>query len=954
MTEDERTDRWPTIERLYLAALERAPVERHAFLEEACAGDAALRREIESLLRFEGAAEAFIEEPAVAMIAADVTAAHQACPAAGLIGQNIGDYHVMARIGRGGMGEVYRAHDTRLGRDVAIKVLPADSSPDADRLWRLQREARLLASLNHPNIGAIYGLEGTAAAPALVLELIEGATLGDLIARTSGRGMKIAEALPIARQIAGALEAAHEKGVIHRDLKPANVKLTADGTVKVLDFGVAKLSGQHDEGDRAENVLQGSATRHGVIVGTPSYMSPEQARGESVDKRCDIWAFGCVLFEMLTGRAVFEGATTADTLAAVLEREPDWTSLPASTPPEIRRLLARCLERSPKRRLRDIGDAHLELEDDSHAPSMEPRANRRRAIPWLLTGAGASLLIISGMLWERPAPIPQRVEFALDPPVGHALVDVPVPSPDGSRVLVLARASSGETSLWVRNIEASSLRRIPGTENAAFPFWAPDGQSIGFAIAGMLKRTTLSGNAIQNITPVDPYPLGATWNRGDVIVFTPTNKTPLYRVQAGGTGLAQLTSLNLERRENSHRWPHFLPDGRRFLFTARSDVPEYTGIYIASLDSADAPKWIMSAQSSAAYLPSGHLVYMRDNTLVAQRFDPEAGELSGEPVVIAGDVRQETPAASGKFSVSSDGRVLTYSESGGNRLAWFDRSGRETPIAGARGDFSQIQLSPDGSRAAVVIPDRQNGNRDIWLVTLADGGLTRLTSDPTHDWFPVWSPDGGEIIFASDRHGRVSFYRTSTTGATREERLFLAPSSGGFFPTDWSKDGSTVAFHSYPRGDVSLLPLAPNSAPTLLVESPFTDWVAAISPDGKWAAYVSDESGSEQIYVTPMRTRGKHRISVNGGMHARWRRDGGELFFLGPRNELMSVNVGFGWPVTPSPPVQLFEGCRVARRFAYEYLYDVAPDGRTVWICPADDSDSAIVAVNWATGLPRR
>jgi Tol biopolymer transport system component len=298
--------------------------------------------------------------------------------------------------------------------------------------------------------------------------------------------------------------------------------------------------------------------------------------------------------------------------------------------------------------------------------------------------------------------------------------------------------------------------------------------------------------------------------------------------------------------------------------------------------------------------------------------------------------------------------VLSYSETRGNRLAWFERTGRETPIAGLRGNFTQIQLSPDGARAAVVAPDQQNGNRDIWLVTLADGGLTRLTSHPTNDWFPVWSPDGTEMIFASDRDGRVSFYRTSTTGAAGEARVFLAPSSGGFFPTDWSDDGRMLAFHSYPRGDISLLPLSGNDMPTPLVESPFTDWVAAMSPDGQWAAYVSDESGSEQIYVKPARTAGKQRISVNGGVHARWRRDSRELFFLGPRNELMSVTVGAGLPLAVTAPVRLFDGCRGARRTTFEYVYDVAPDGRSLWICPGDDGASAIVTVNWAAALSPR
>jgi eukaryotic-like serine/threonine-protein kinase len=952
---NEGADRWTTIERLYHAAIERPAAERASFLENACAGDATLRSEVESLMRFDDAAESFIEVPAAAMMAAVVPGVGASVSDDGLIGRDIGDYRVVSRLGSGGMGEVYRAHDRRLGRDVAIKVLPTHLSHAPERLWRLQREARLLASLNHPNIGAIYGLEEAAAAPALILELVEGPTLADLVARVARRGMRLNDALAIARQIADALEAAHQKGVIHRDLKPANVKLASDGTVKVLDFGVAKvLAGDSTEHGDRESPNTRSATRHGVVVGTPGYMSPEQARGEPVDRRCDIWAFGCVLFEMLTGQPAFDGSDTSETVTAVLEREPEWGALPESTPAAIRRLLARCLERSLRRRLRDIGDARLDLDELSEPQITAPRSTRGHGLPWILAGAAALVAIVSVVFWPRPAAIFPRVQFAVDAPVGHALADVPVPSPDGTRILVLARSSSGETSLWLRAIDSASLQRIPGTENAAQPFWSPDGESVGFSADGLLKRTTVTGEAVQHVTHVDPQLLGATWSRDDVIVFAPANRTALHRVSAGGTGRAPLTSLNADRRENSHRWPHFLPGGRRFLFTARSDLTEYTGIYVGSLDSPGNPQWLMAAQSSAVYVPSGHLLFVRDSTLFAQEFDAETAELSGEAVAVAGDVLQNSSAASAMFAVSSDGRVLSYSESQKSRLAWFERSGRETPISGPRGGFSQIQLSPDGSRAAVVVADQQNGNRDIWLVTLVDGGLSRLTSHPTNDWFPVWSPDGGEMIFASDRDGRGTFYRTSTIGTMGEARMFMAASTGGSFPTDWSDDGRFLAFHSYPRGDISLLPLSGDSSPMPLVESPFTDWVAALSPDRRWVAYVSDETGIEEVYLRPMTHAGKYRVSVNGGVQPRWRRDSRELFFLGPRNELMAAAVGAGPSFVASQPVRLYEGCRGTRRLTHEYLYDVAPDGRSLWICPGDDGASAMTTVNWASGLSRR
>lgn len=955
MTAGGASDRWQEVERLYHDAMARPAADRAVFLDQACASDASLRAEVESLLRYAAAAEGFIEEPAAAILAVGEPDESDPLSQPGLLGRHIGEFMVVSRLGSGGMGEVYRAHDSRLGRDVAIKVLPPLFARDPERLRRFQREARLLASLNHPNIAAIYGVEGDGVAPALILELVEGPTLADVIARagSTARGLKLEQAVSIATQIAAALEAAHDKGVVHRDLKPANIKLARDGTVKVLDFGVAKaLSGARDPQDTAGGVLaKASDTRHGAVVGTPGYMSPEQAGGEPVDKRTDIWAFGCVLFEMLAGRPPFAGRTAAETLAAVFDGEPDWAALPAVTPPAVRRLLARCLERSPKRRLRDIGDARLELEDaDASLPAASLRG-RAAAGGWLLFGAGAAIAALVGVVWPRSQPPPARVQFSITAPAGQLLLGAPWPSPDGRRLAIVARAASGQSALWVRDIGAPEWRRVPGTENVLNASWSAGGDALAFSADGVLKRVSLPGGPVQRITDLDPTLMGAAWNRDDVIVFSPANLGPLHRVSAAGTGRMPLTSLNAERRENSHRWPHFLPDGRHFLFTARSDLPQNTGIFVASLDEPDRARWLLTAQSQAKFA-AGHLLFVRDNTLLAQRFDARSLELSGEPVAVAGDVPADPAGAVAQFNASADGSVLTRSTFSRNRLVWFDRTGRETPIQGPEGDFLQLQLSPDGSRAALVIPDTLS-NRDVWVVRLDDGSRTRLTSHPASDWFPVWSPDGTELIFLSNRDRVPTFYRKPADGSAEERPAFTSASVAGVFPTSWSPDGRVLAFHSYPRGDISLVPLA-GGPPVPIVESRFTDWVASFSPDGRWLAYVSDESGSEEVYVRPIGAAGRYRVSVNGGVHARWRRDGRELFYLGPGNELLSVAVGPGPRFAAGPPVVVPGGCKTRRRDTFSHLYDVAADGsRTLWICPGDGDASAEVAVNWSEMLSR-
>jgi serine/threonine protein kinase len=936
------SERWRCISRIYFEA-SRLPVDaRDKFIHEACDGDSQLEREVRSLVGqppsdsvFEG-----IMQPS-AGAALDATPSRWP--------RTLGRFEVRGLLGVGGMGEVYRAHDPALGRDVAVKLLPAAFTGDAERLARFEREARILAALSHPQIAAIYGIEdlgddGDGRRRALVLELVEGETLAE---RLHHSRLSIREAIGIARQIGDGLEAAHDKGVVHRDLKPANINVRADGVVKILDFGLAKAEGVLQRNRSAAGRRADAETANGVILGTPAYMSPEQARGETVDRRTDTWAFGCVLFEMLTGQRPFAGETPADTIAAVLEREPDWTLLPPTTPDGVRRLLRRCLEKNSPRRLRDMGDARLELEEEP-SPPPAPRRQRLGWIAWVALGGAVTLTIGVLIPLSRPNAAREHVQFTLLAPDGYTVVGVPIPSPDGRRMVFSARSSAAESALWVRAVDSTVSQRIPGTERASNPFWSPDGRFVGFSVDNVLKRTAIAGGAVQRVADLDPVTLGATWNRDDVIVFAPSNQTSLYRVAAGGGRAEPLTSLNRERRENSHRWPYFLPDGRHFIFTARSDLPQNTGIYAASLDAPESPTLLVTAQSAGVFVPPGFLLFVRDDTLLAQRFDAASLVVSGNATAIAGNV--------GAFAASADGRVLTHTPVAMTRLAWFDRSGTERtviPVHGRR--FSQVRVSPDESRAAVMMADPANHGRDVWVVALSDGSITRVTSHPSDDWFPAWSPDGSEVIFGSQRNDTYTIYAAPATGGGNERQIYKSTTAGLIGPTDWSRDGRLILFHSYPRADINVLPMATPDAPVPVVTSRFTDWVASFSPNGRWIAYMSDESGQSEVYVRAVDQPRRYRISLGGGSQPRWRRDGRELFFIGAGDRLYATTVRADTTFQSETPSPLFQPCPVLpgqENGPFMYRYDVGADGtRTLWTCPEKEAQSPTVAVHALSAL---
>ena len=843
-------------------------------------------------------------------------------------GARIGGYEVVSLIGAGGMGEVYRARDLRLGRQVALKIIAPAIAGDANGLMRFEREARMLAALNHPNIAAIYGVEDGQGAPALVLELIDGETLHERIARGP---LAIANALAIARQIADALDTAHEAGIIHRDLKPANIKITDGGSVKVLDFGLAKAIAAATGPDPAFDPAHSpTVTVHGtqgnVILGTAAYMSPEQARGKAIDKRTDIWAFGCVLYEMLTGIRTFRGETRSDVIAAILERQPDMSKLPVTTPPHVRRVIERCLEKDPKRRARDIGDVRADLDNTATSQPAPPSSRRWPMAAGGLVLAAAVVLVLAALFRSNPVAPPRPAVLTLLAEPGTTLAvgtAGAAPSPDGSQIAFVARDRANQQSIWLRALSSSTAARLPGTEGATGEvFWSPDGREIGFIAEGRLKRIAAAGGPATSLATITGGNLGATWSRNGVIVFALANRTALYRVNASGGPVTQVTTLDANR-ENSHRWPYFLPDGDHFLFTARSDKRENNLIYVGSL-SSPAITPLRPAQSDAIYAAPGYLLFVDNGALMAQRFDAASLSLSGAPAVIASPVRHNTPSSNGFLSISANGSVIVYGV-GDPPLSypmWFDRKGTQLATVGPARGYAEMLLSPDGKTAVVDIPERETGTRELWLMDMATGALTRLTSNPATDWNAVWSRDGSQIAFASDRAGASSVFRKPVDGSGDDIQVYRG--SSGIFPTDWSRDGRTLLAHEDRDvgGAILQVTVADGKAAVILENKQAQVLRAVYSPDERWIAYESLETGDREIYVSPVARPGRTRVSIAGGGSPRWNPDGRELFYFSPSGDVMAASIDVAGTPHVKPPVKLFTPCQSTTPPTF-----VAPEG---------------------------
>jgi eukaryotic-like serine/threonine-protein kinase len=938
-------------------------------------------------------------------------------------GRRIGPYEIVDLLGAGGMGEVYRARDIKLKRDVAIKILPESFANDADRLARFQREAEVLATLNHPNIAAVYGLEDSGGMAAIVMELVEGEALDARLkprvpsaetdttggvrrssdgARGFSRapgGLPIDEALAIARQVAEALEVAHDRGVIHRDLKPANIKVTPEGVVKVLDFGLAKMldadasSRSSGPGLSMSPTLSLHATMQGVILGTAAYMSPEQARGKPVDRRTDIWAFGCVLFEMLTGRQVFEGGeTVTDTVAAIIKNEPDWKALPDDTPPHIRSLLRRCLQKDLKRRLPHIGVARIEIEEGGTArqgsagDADESRvaqsiAPARWALPWAVAGVAVAVAAtLATIMLRQPKPDAlSPVRFTIDPPEGATFgtnvalrgAGPAAPqfalSPDGRRLAYVMYAADGKARLWVRRLDALDGQPLPGTEEAAFPFWAPDSRVVAFFAQGKLKKIDTAGGPAQAICDA-PAGEGGTWNRDGVIIFAPDQTTGLFRVPASGGVSTAVTTLDQSQGELSHRWPQFLPDDRHFLYLAMRGqvvsgavltVSESNRLtFVGSLDTPQRAQLLQGALRSAYAV--GHLLFLREDTLVAQAFDVASLRLSGEPLALAEHVASNSGNGRTGFAVSDSG-VLVYRDGAGGgaqtQLTWFDRAGKRLERVGQSAQYISVRLSPDDTRLSASVRENVGAgpaSGDLWTFELARGAISsRLTLTPAlPELGQAWSPDGGRIAYASGANG-TAIYQKATTGVGDPELLVTSPLPKR--AASWSPDGRSLVFTeigSTTRTDIMVVPTTGDRTPVPLVRTEFDERAPTISPDGRWMAFDSDKGGRYAIYLRPFPAGDREWLISSDGMDPQWRGDGKELFYLSQRN-LMAVAVRLGQTPEFGVPIKLFE----APINATLGQYSVASNGQRFLIVERPNSGRGAGAVpltvllNWTSGL---
>ncbi len=804
-------------------------------------------------------------------------------------GMKLGAYEIVAPLGAGGMGEVYRAKDLRLKRDVAIKILPEDFATDGERVVRFRREAEVLASLNHPAIATIYGFEESGESLFLVLELVEGETLADRVARGP---MPIADIAPIARQIAEALEGAHEKGIVHRDLKPANIKLTSKGDVKVLDFGLAKLV---DDTASAPDALTGLTTSiPGTVMGTAGYMSPEQAKGSAVDRRTDIFAFGCVLFEMLTGHRAFEGESTTEILGRIITADPDWSRLPTHTPEALRRLLRRAMQKDPRRRLSDIHEAHLALEELESAAPVFARSARSfsQSKVWIITGVVlAALAALSIVGLRRSAPVANEMRFSVAMPPTVALVvgenspGSAVISPDGTQMVLRGvDAQSGKIGLYVRAVKSVDLVLLPGTEEAASPFWSADSRSIGFFSPGKLMRTSVSGGMPQVICDASTSTGSGAWNKNDVIVASLKESGPLYSVSANGGVPVPVTSLK-PPAELSHDWPQFLPDGKRFLYVASGPTGTESAIYAATLGSSDEKVVVKGVNSHAVYASPGHLLFIQRGTLMAQPFDLEKLELTGSQTSLAENVLPPFSA--------SENETITYRNrvQSPDRLLWVGWDGREIGPVMVPGFYADPALSPDASKLAFAKRDSLGATFDIWILEFASGAQKKFTTDPADDRSPVWSPDGKSLAFWSQRSNGPGLYRKETSGIGAEELLLQTKEL--VWPYQWAPAG-LVYFGgaSVPNFDIFLFPFADRKSKSL-IDAMSIDADGAISPDGKWLAYEDNHTGRYEVYVTtfpPSDTR--LSVTNESGVDSLWSADGKKLFYVNSTTlELLSVDV---------------------------------------------------------------
>ncbi len=890
-------------------------------------------------------------------------------------GTRLGPYEILSPLGAGGMGEVYRARDTRLERAVAVKVLPSHMAGSPETRQRFEREARTISQLSHAHICALYDVGNQDGIEYLVMELLEGETLSDRLAKGA---LPLEQTLRYGIEIADALDKAHRQGIVHRDLKPGNVMLTKSG-VKLLDFGLAKAMAAPapQSGLTSLPTMMGTAnnlTQEGTILGTFQYMAPEQLEGREADGRTDIFAFGCVLYEMATGKKAFSGASQASLISAIMQNDPPpISSVQPMSPPALDRVVRKCLAKDPEDRWQNAADLGSELEwigEGSAAGIAAPGAVRRRSrerIAWMLAAILAAGLVGVVILHLRGAGPARRgvTRFSVLPPAGEAFFSSLAVSPDGrSLAFSTGRVGGGSdtsSSLWVYSFESGSSRRLAGTEGARYPFWSPDGKQIAFFAVGKLKKVDVSGSPPQIVTEAGD-PRGGTWGADGQIVFSPSAVAGLLRVPAGGGKAVPITKLDGMKQESSHRWPLFLPGGKRFVFLVVSGRPDSRGIFLGTLGSS-ASRRVLPDVSRAEYSPPGYLLFRRQAALMAQRFDPEREVADGEPLIVAETV-QADPAITGLavFSVSASG-VLAY-KAGANeptKYVWLDRTGNEVGAVADSDDMAEPSLSPDGKRIAWHRQDPQVGSDDIWLMDLTRNTSSRFTFNPADDVSPIWSPDGTRLVFSSTRKGNSDLYEKPASGGS-EERLLLQEDAAAY-ADDWSLDGKYILYErADPKSylDLWVLPLSGDRKPFPYLKTPFNETHGHFSPDGRWVAYVSDEAGQPEIFVQPFPTAsgGKWQISKGGGDQPSWRRDGKELFFVSLDRKMMSVTLTSGQTLEPGAPKALFAapvpnlGVSGDRNH-----YVVTPDGQRFLLrkVMGEKGPSLVTAVlDWTAGLPAK
>ncbi len=888
-------------------------------------------------------------------------------------GARLGPYEVLSALGAGGMGEVYKARDTRLDRTVAIKVLPSEVAGDPDLRARFEQEARAVAALDHPHICGIFDVGHVDGTHYLVMPHLDGQTLA---ARLEKGPLALDQALKIASEIADALDKAHHQGIIHRDLKPANIMLTRAGS-KLLDFGLAKLrtmAGPIATSGLTQLPTRAPETAQGMILGTVQYMAPEQVEGREADARSDIWALGAVIYEMVTGTRPFKGDTPASVIGAILRDEPPPVSTRQPlTPAMLDRVVARCFEKDPDSRWQSAADLLPVLKWIGDGTQVSTAAASRRSSGglrmWLpLASAGMLLVAVLTLLpgwWAHRGEVPpELVQLSLLPPPGTTFSSPPASvvtpqiaiSPDGRQVAFVAEAPRGRPGLWVRSLEDSEAKLLRGTEDAIYPFWSPDSRNLAFFAQGKLKTIGIEGGPPRTLSDASLDSRGGTWGDG-TILFAPGPNTGLFRISAAGVGTAsQVTKFDTSRAENSHRFPAFLPDGRHFLYTTRSTRQEHWGVSIASLDSPAGTPLIERTEWSAQFAPPGYILFVRAGTLMAQVFDVDRMSISGEAVAVGGDVGV-TSTAYAAFSASHTGvigHVRNIALPGD--LRWFDRSGNAAGSVGTPGEYLDFELSPDERFVALSRVDPKLKSADVWLLDLARNVTTKFTTDPMTEASALWSPDGGRIVFRSNRHGNSELYLKRSSG-TEAEQPVLDPGAN-LIASDWSLDGKSIVYtRTGTTGfDIWVWGIEANAKPQPAVSTALNAMHGRLSPNGRWLAYASDESGELQVYVQPFPATGeKRQISPDGGSEPRWRRDSNELFYLASNNKLMSVAISGGNAFDFGVPKALFDTRVPLTGNPYRSNYAVTANGQRFLVnTRIEDAPSPInIILNWTALLEK-